>query len=403
MSSDSFEYHPLFGLVHSAGECQICDAYCQHVSRLKHSTSPSFRRVLDELYSATFTPYFEGLEEGQRRERILHCSHPSDAFRQGVLEGERRAENLTKVIIQERDLAVRSAADLAERLRSLTEIVIVEQPGSDFEVVKPSPSPASTATPSAPISESPKPAPSVQAPTPAPAPLCTDHQDEPNERVLKALRDLMRRAHSGDTEALFRVKAMCREAHATPTEQKTFAQKVILSEWRVPLEIRQASVASGRRPPPRQDDVPGLVNPRLEDGVDVWYNYYCYYKSSLPRGVPQDAAGRPVRSYLSASRTFARLRPPPDTPSPQRMEFITSMIKLFTTPGAYAITLRKERLEIAARKRFRPFVPQPGVAISTDEVAKHFASCGVNLMEARDELEPWAHEYEKTGRPKEVI
>ncbi|KAF5367112.1 hypothetical protein D9758_004031 [Tetrapyrgos nigripes] len=212
----------------------------------------------------------------------------------------------------------------------------------------------------------------------------------PNQRVLDALRELMRRAHQGDVAALNQVKRLCREAHATPSEHKTYAQNFVLSEWRNPLNS-----APGRRPVLAHDNGPHIINPRIDDPVAVWFRYFCVYKSSWPRGVRQDGHGQPVWSDLSASRTFARLRPSPETPSPYRIEFVASMTKLFTTRGGYELTLRKEGYRISPTRDFRPFEPKENAPITTDTVACHFSACGVTLEEACKEIEPWAIQYER--------
>ncbi|THV02805.1 hypothetical protein K435DRAFT_962779 [Dendrothele bispora CBS 962.96] len=394
------EYHPVFGLIHSVGVCCTCDSYVLHIADVKKSSDASFNAALNELQHVTFTPFFEGIEEGKRR--VTNPSSPSqlESFDLGLREGQRREEVVVMLLARERDLALRTAAELRLKLMEVQKLlkesgVVIEDSSIPLTLTRN-------------IVDTPKIFQPLSATTiaraaspPSQPRLTVSPPQEDEERIRKTLLNLMNKAHAGDMDALHRVKSLCREAHATPTDRKTFAQKVLLSEWRVPPEVRSANVASGRRPAPRPDDGPGLVNPRLEDPIDVWFNYYCNYKSSLPRGVPQDAHGRPLRSYLSASRTFARLRPVADTPSPQRMEFISSMIQLFCTTGGYALTIRKERLRINHERRFRPFVPRLEVAITPDEVARHFASCGVQIVEARDELEPWAREYERAGRVSE--
>lgn len=125
------------------------------------------------------------------------------------------------------------------------------------------------------------------------------HQPIKPAKTMKQVQSLIKTAHQpGNYQALARVKAMCSEAHKTPRDQMTEAQRFLLSTWRTPNWELRSSIPKGP------------VNiPRLEDPVESWIAYYAANPSSCPKGIRHDTDGRPFTTDMRASRTVARLRP----------------------------------------------------------------------------------------------
>ncbi|KAJ3725895.1 hypothetical protein C8R42DRAFT_639668 [Lentinula raphanica] len=207
--------------------------------------------------------------------------------------------------------------------------------------------------------------------------------------VDNALEDLFRTAQAGNERSMALVKALCREAHATPPEQKTYGQRRILSGWRNPFNHSQSSQNSGSPPD-------HLVNPQYNDPPEVWVAYYTRYPKSLPRGVRVDPrTGAPFLGDVTASRLLARLRPT----SPQyRAEFNIAMTKLFITKGQYAELIRDGVVQIPRPTvDYQPF--DPGCSreepINMIEVAQHYSRCGVSVKTVETNVEFWVVEYAK--------
>ncbi|KAJ7664410.1 hypothetical protein DFH06DRAFT_1470788 [Mycena polygramma] len=220
-------------------------------------------------------------------------------------------------------------------------------------------------------------------------------------KTLRQLQYLMNRAHQpGNDECLAKVKMLCAEAHQTPREEKTELQRYILANWRNPDPSLSGSASS--TPPsaplllPNEALLPPRANnPRVDDPVEVWHTYLTTHRGSWPRGVRRQADGSPHMGDLKASRTVARLRPAigdnGDTSS--RSEFMACAAQLFASPGMYQDLLRRNALSVAPVVSYKPY-RATHFSITAAEVARHFASSGISVTEAVEELEPWALEYQ---------
>ncbi|KAK7044200.1 hypothetical protein VNI00_007920 [Paramarasmius palmivorus] len=202
-----------------------------------------------------------------------------------------------------------------------------------------------------------------------------------------ALKELMEKARQMDARSLTRIKNMCREAHATPRDSKSWAQSFILSEWRNPPELA---------PPNTRDPAkPALPNPRMGDSFESWYEYYSIHSSSLPRGVRKDTQGRPWKPDLRASRLAAQLRPLQTSPAATRTEFNYYLIELLGTSGEYQRVVSRRGLRIATKLSPQPYDgPSP---VTIEDVVLHMAACGVTYEIVRDDLEPWSRQYKAVG------
>lgn len=259
----------------------------------------------------------------------------------------------------------------------------------------------------------------------AQSPTSTSPISPTSARVLKNLRQLqslMAAAHKpGNERALARIKALCGEAHATPRDQKTDLQRYLLLNWRNPTP----SSSNGTSSPPAALHGPPTApaamldrsrstsnagpggssgyshavknNPRIDDPVEVWYEYLCMYPSCCPRGVRRDALNRPHLSDLRASRIVARLRPELSHGNnlhlAVRADFMTRVVSLFSVPGAYAEKIKADGLVVAPVAMYKTYRVNVGGTVREEDVARHFAQCGVTASVAENELEPWAMYY----------
>jgi hypothetical protein len=206
-------------------------------------------------------------------------------------------------------------------------------------------------------------------------------------KTLQDLEWLMKAAHRpGNNMYLTKVRALCAEAHATPRENKTELQEVLLSKWRNP-------VALGSSPKP---DV--KINPRIDDPVEMWYSYLCTHQKSWPRGVRKDSLGRPVMSDLRASRMISRLRSEaglksssPNSPVP-RATFIQHIVDLFSRPGTYQQILVRDDINVAQTLSYLPFRGRTG-SLAIETLVRHCAACGITVEMATQDFEPWARNY----------
>ncbi|KAJ3752680.1 hypothetical protein EV360DRAFT_75145 [Lentinula raphanica] len=210
--------------------------------------------------------------------------------------------------------------------------------------------------------------------------------------VDNALGNLFGTAQAGNEQSIALVKALCREAHATQPERKTYGQRRILRDWRNPFNHSQPSPISGSQPI-------HVVNPQRNDPPAVWVEYYTRYPKSLPRGVRVNPrTGAPFLEDVTASRLLARLRP---TSSLYRTEFNIAMTKLFITKGQYAEFIRDGVVQIPQPTvDYQPF--DPGCSrkepINIVEVAQHYSKCGVSIETVETNVEFWVVEYMKQTR-----
>ena len=204
-------------------------------------------------------------------------------------------------------------------------------------------------------------------------------------RNLQDLHWLMEAAHEpGNGMYLAKVKALCAEAHSTPTERKTELQKVLLSKWRNPIPLGVAEV---------------LMNPRIDDSVDIWYYYLCVHQRSWPRGVRKDLLGRPIISDLRANRIISRLRPiesSSSNPVTSRRAFVQRVVYLFSRPGAYQQILVVNDIDVAHSLSYLRFYERAW-PITIENIVRHFAACGITVKMAMRDFEPWARNYLETS------
>lgn len=212
-------------------------------------------------------------------------------------------------------------------------------------------------------------------------------------RTLQDLQWLMKAAHKpGNDMHLAKVKSLCAEAHATPREGKTELQKVLLSKWRNPEGIAQASSLEVK------------MNPRIDDSVETWYSYLCMHQGSWPRGVRKDLLGQPIMSDLRASRMISRLRPEAglksSSPNPlvSKAAFMQQVIFLFSRPGAYHRILVGSGITVAQTLSYLPFHERTG-PITVENLVRHCAACGITVQMAAQDFEPWASNYLEMSSP----
>ncbi|KAF8150736.1 hypothetical protein B0H34DRAFT_730017 [Crassisporium funariophilum] len=223
------------------------------------------------------------------------------------------------------------------------------------------------------------------------------HSGTPEPRTLDDLRTLMNAARTpGNDAALAKVKALCKEAHETARDSKTELQKFLLYNWRNsgPTDSSQSSSSASSW---RVRSAPKL-NPRIDDSVEIWYDYLCVHQGSWPRGVRKDSQNRPVIEDLRASRIISQLRPRgnsvPNTAS-ARAEYMIHVVGLFSSSGTYGDIVSRNNWNIAQKASYNPY-PGP-VPITLDNVARHFAMCGVVIGTVTQELEQWVRNYIADG------
>lgn len=211
---------------------------------------------------------------------------------------------------------------------------------------------------------------------------------EDERAALEAgLKRLFEAARSGHSERSFSlVKALCREAHGTETDQKTHGQNFILSHWRNPNS------------PTSFPDSGQLINPVSTDPPEVWAEYFTRYPKTLPKGVRLDPEmGDPIFEDIVASRILAHLRP--SLPM-FRVEFSITMAALFSQPGEYSKLVFQHNLRISPSPKYHPFdamsKADPEGPITSLDIARHYASNGISVKEAESIIEPWAQEYAKS-------
>lgn len=447
--------HPMHDtMLHFSG-CGVCHAYLNHLVEAEYE--PSFQdavKVRERLRDAYF---HDGVSEGRRRQRDdddyvyqdreryrAERNEASESISRYRIESHDSREELRMVmehlhlsqadcdrLRQRVEILNRENSDLTNQLQenhsiSHDLVASIPQPGISRipspvplrEELPTTPEPlrpisyAAVASSASPIAFTtsasgqrvvqipPRPSGSVLPPgatsTSAP-PIQSSFPHHP--KTVRQLQALIAAAHEpGNEAALNRVKALCSEAHATPREQKTELQKILLSSWRNPTSVSthpaplRTPVRSGSRWSP-----PIKMNPRADDPVEVWYEYLCTHQASWPRGVRRDARNRPVLADLKASRTVARLRPDTDPSgnTAPRAEFMACVTELFSTPGAYREQIKVNNFRIAPTVSLRPY--RSPTTIAAEDAVRHFADCGVTVDAATQELEPWAQNYQASA------
>ncbi|KIK51209.1 hypothetical protein GYMLUDRAFT_50707 [Collybiopsis luxurians FD-317 M1] len=212
--------------------------------------------------------------------------------------------------------------------------------------------------------------------------------NSPDPIIERALCSLFQTAQSGPSSKEFTlVKALCREAHGVPPKKRTYGQKYVLKKWRNP-ETASWKCVEGSEP---------LTNPQAMDPPEVWYAYFKIYTNAWPRGVQAlPNSCEPIYELVVGSRIFARLRP---ALGELRSEFASAAIALFTVTGKYRKFITEGHIPLAAEKMYRTFDTRTHEgSLTVDDVAIHYASCGISVEEAETCVEPWARCYEQDAR-----
>ncbi|KAJ4488030.1 hypothetical protein J3R30DRAFT_3432880 [Lentinula aciculospora] len=230
----------------------------------------------------------------------------------------------------------------------------------------------------------------------------TSNSEAVHASVDSALVYLFEKAREGDERAMYLIKALCRQAHGTPPEHKTYGQKHILSRWRNPSFLPRRGDRSNIHSISESTSQEILVNPQHNDPPEDWIKYYTRYPKSLPKGVRVDpTTNAPLYGDIVASRLLARLRP---NSSQFRAEFNVAMVTLFINRGRFREMVKSRQIQLCDVVAYRPYDPEDrsdselseleGV-ISVLDIAKHYAKCGVSVEEVGRYIEPWVEEYAK--------
>ncbi|KAF5392398.1 hypothetical protein D9757_001548 [Collybiopsis confluens] len=242
--------------------------------------------------------------------------------------------------------------------------------------------------------------------------------------VWNTLRSLFAKAHSGDAVVLAQCKALAKEAHSVGSEEKTYGMRLVLMQWRNPPLRPQApsnpdhSISAPTIPTSSSSSITrhgnrgaharesevrtrperissGLSNPKAEDPAEKWFEYLKTHSTSWPNGVRKGQNGDPNMSDLRASRIHAQVRPPgpPQYPTAYRLTFTISTVSLFGNKGRYRSIVGRLRLRIAPVPRYHSYPGEGGsidLNVSEEDVARHYATCGVTVKEAEEFIEDWA-------------
>ncbi|KAJ3928236.1 MAG: hypothetical protein NXY57DRAFT_964727 [Lentinula lateritia] len=210
--------------------------------------------------------------------------------------------------------------------------------------------------------------------------------------VDAALRELITKAHEGDVRSLAFIKLLCREAHGTPADQKSYGQRYILTRWRNPTFYPRRGRSNIDSTHPYHTPV---TNPQRNDPPEMWTAFYTQHPRRLPKGVRLDPrTGVPLFGDIVASRLLALFRP---TNPQHRAEFVVAMINLFVHRGRFKQMVQTRQVWIPQN----PYAKQPfdhenkTNPITALDVAQHYARCGVSVKEVEIYIEPWTEEYAK--------
>jgi len=76
-----------------------------------------------------------------------------------------------------------------------------------------------------------------------------------------------------------------------------------------------------------------------------------------------------------------------------RADFMTRVVSLFSVLGAYAEKIKADGLVVASVAMYKAYRVSVGGNVREEDVARHFAQCGITVSVAENELEPWATYY----------
>jgi hypothetical protein len=206
---------------------------------------------------------------------------------------------------------------------------------------------------------------------------------------INEAKRLMNLAHEpGNVAVLGKVQQLLRVARETTKEERTPGQKHLLAEWRsVEWDI-------GNYPPRKPRPPKGAKTPVADASAEDWA---AYYATLSVKGLRRDSEGKPILSDVKALRTVARLRPvksdnnkTPDNKIPD--QFKPAVAQFFSVHDAYKNLLRNENIPIAPSVTYTPY----SGSYDANNIARHFAECGITYAVANTELGPWAEEYLKS-------
>lgn len=212
-----------------------------------------------------------------------------------------------------------------------------------------------------------------------------------NEKRLKSPKDaemLMKAARKpGNLKALNAVKWELRKAHAVAKDHRTPADNRLIAEWRT-AEWDDGSHAL--REVVLKTAMP--ISPVTDAPIEEWVKFYGAMSThQFPPSVRRDEQGLPLRSDVKALRTVARLRPEKTIPnSPNTGYFKPVVVRLFSVHGAYHESILRQGLHVASPAKYTPYVGSLADGVTGDDIACHFAACGVTVEDAENDLGPWA-------------
>ncbi|KAJ3908799.1 hypothetical protein F5879DRAFT_918779 [Lentinula edodes] len=208
--------------------------------------------------------------------------------------------------------------------------------------------------------------------------------------VDAALRELITKAHEGDARSFAFIKRLCREAHGTPADQKSYGQRYILTRWRNPTFYPRRGRSNIDSTHPYHIPLP---NPQRNDPPETWTAFYTQHPRRLPKGVRLDPrTGVPLFGDIVASRLLALFRP---TNPQYRAEFIVAMISLFVHRGQFKQMVQTGQVWIPQNSYAKqPFDHENKTnPITALDVAQHYARCGVSVKEVEIYVEPWTEDF----------
>ncbi|KAG7089820.1 hypothetical protein E1B28_011468 [Marasmius oreades] len=374
-----WEVHPFCGLLHTPeSNCAICSSLILHIrdakrmadeNSLAKEEAKSFADALAALHRQNDVSYWEGVERGRleaRREEAKKISPPPPEYDREEAHSEVREGQQQK----QTQLSTNEKASLHCN-----------------NAKKEPPAPSSRGQSVVRVA--------VKLPNRPQVKSQSDRKDRvPQDyysmfrspSVETYLRQTMDKAQAGDVFALNHIRALAREAHSTPRDNKSFGQRFVLTEWRNPA-------SDDTRRTTNQSEGSALPNPRLDDPIEDWFTYYCVHGSSLPRGVRRDVNGNPYLPDLKASRMYALLRPASlATPTSAKTEFTVHSMELIVTESLYESILSRLSIPVASELHLRAY--DGPVKITVEEVARHFARCGLSVEMVNRDLVSWAKEYQ---------
>ncbi|KAF9056960.1 hypothetical protein BDP27DRAFT_1372889 [Rhodocollybia butyracea] len=256
----------------------------------------------------------------------------------------------------------------------------------------------------------------------------------PKDLVKASLVALIHDAHNGDSDATEKCKKLYREAQRSEERGRSYGMRFMLNEWNrnhtrhpylsVAYALAEIKVQCDEEHTAGDDDSTSSVsqtafshishpalfgrrhttsirNPTKKEPPEVWYEFYKVHRASWPNGVRKDSNGDPHLPDLRASRIYALAR----SVGPLRVRFTEVMISLFAVPGRYRQLVETLGVRIPAKMdivTFEPTVLSGAEADTMDQedVARHYAQCGLTVAQAEECVEPWAAEYRRQREQK---